>query len=57
LVATFFTNFDPQIEVVPTKGKTAPSDDPLLTKIRHLPEVDVATESVEDQLMHVGLIK
>src|SRR5574344_935002 len=46
LVATFFTNFDPQIEVVPTKGKTAPSDDPLLTKIRHLPEVDVATESV-----------
>ena len=35
LVATFFTNFDPQIEVVPTKGKTAPADDPRLTKIRH----------------------
>lgn len=53
LVATFFTNFDPQIEVVPTKGKTAPSDDPLLTKIRHLPEVDVATESVEDQALAI----
>ncbi len=53
LVATFFTNFDPQIEVVPTKGKTAPADDPLLTKIRHLPEVDVATESVEDQALAI----
>lgn len=53
LVATFFTNFDPQIEVVPTKGKTAPSDDPLLTKMRHLPEVDVATESVEDQALAI----
>ena len=53
LVATFLTNFDPQIEVVPTKGKTAPSDDPLLTKIRHLPEVDVATESVEDQALAI----
>jgi lipoprotein-releasing system permease protein len=53
LVATFFTNFDPQIEVVPTKGKAAPADDPLLTKIRHLPEVDVATESVEDQALAI----
>lgn len=53
LVATFFTNFDPQIEVVPTKGKTAPADDPLLTKIRHLQEVDVATESVEDQALAI----
>ena len=24
LVASFFTNFDPQIEVVPTRGKSAP---------------------------------
>ncbi|BCS85106.1 MULTISPECIES: FtsX-like permease family protein [Prevotella] len=53
LVATFFTNFDPQIEVVPTKGKTAPADDPILTKIKHLPEVDVATESVEDQALAI----
>ena len=53
LVATFFTNFDPQIEVVPTKGKTAPADDPRLTKIRHLPEVDIATESVEDQALAI----
>ena len=53
LVATFLTAFDPQIQVVPTKGKTAPADDPVLQKIRTLPEIDVATESVEDQAMAV----
>ena len=53
LVATFFTNFDPQLEVVPTQGKTAPSDDPLLAKMKALPEIDVATESVEDQALAI----
>ena len=53
LVATFLTAFDPQIQVVPTHGKTAPADDPVLQKIRTLPEVDVATESVEDQALAV----
>lgn len=53
LVATFLTAFDPQIQVVPTKGKTAPADDPVLQKIRTLPEIDVATESVEDQALAV----
>lgn len=51
LVASFFTNFDPQLKVVPVEGKTAPADDPILTKIRHLPQVDVATECVEDQAL------
>lgn len=53
LVASLLTSFDPQIEIVPTKGKTAPTDDPILTKIRNLPQVDVATESVEDQAMAI----
>lgn len=53
LVASLLTAFDPQIEVVPAKGKTAPSDDPILTKIRNLPQVDVATESVEDQALAI----
>lgn len=48
LVASFFTTFDPQIEIVPAKGKSAPCDDPLLTKVRELEEIDVATECVED---------
>lgn len=46
LVASFFTNFDPQIKVVPVMGKTALANDPVLTKIRRLPQVEVATETV-----------
>lgn len=53
LVASFFTNFDPQLKVVPTEGKTRPADDPILTKIRQLPQVDVATETLEDQALAV----
>ena len=53
LVASFFTSFDPQLKVMPVQGKSAPSDDPILTKIRHLPDVDVATESVEDQALAI----
>ena len=53
LVASFFTNFDPQIEVVPSAGKTAPADSPALDSIRHLGCVEVATDVVEDQALAV----
>ena len=49
LVASFFTNFDPQIELVPTQGKTAPADDPVLDQVRKMPEVSVHTDVLEDQ--------
>lgn len=53
LVASLFTNFDPQIEVVPLKGKTVNADAPELDRIRHLDFVDVATDVVEDQAIAV----
>ena len=53
LVASFFTAFDPQIKVVPAMGKSAPADDPILTEIRSLPQIDVATECVEDMALAV----
>lgn len=53
LVATFFTSFDPQLEVVPVVGKTAPADDPALAKIKALPEVEVASECIEDQALAI----
>ncbi len=53
LVASFFTNFDPQIKVVPVQGKTVPADDPVLTKMRRLPEVEVATETLADMALAV----
>ena len=53
LVASFFTQMDPQLKVVPVMGKTAPADDPILTRIRQLPEIEVATECLEDQALAV----
>ena len=53
LVATFFTAFDPQIKVTPATGKTAPANDPVLTQIRQLPQIDVAMESLDDQALAV----
>ncbi len=53
LVASFFTSFDPQLKVVPLKGKSAPADDPLLQKIKTLPEIKVATECVEEQALAI----
>lgn len=53
LVASLFTSFDPQLKVVPVTGKTAPADDPVLTAIRRLPQVEVATETVEDMALAV----
>ena len=53
LVASLFTNFDPQIEVLPAKGKTINADAPELDKIRKLDFVDVATDVVEDQAIAV----
>ncbi len=53
LVASFFTSFDPQLKIVPLKGKTVAADDPRLAKVRQLDEVEVAMESVEDQALAV----
>lgn len=53
LVASFFTSFDPQLEVVPSVGKTAPADDPLLAKIKALPQVEVASECLKDQALAI----
>lgn len=53
LVAGFFTNFDPQLKVMPVKGKSVAADDPVLTQISHLPQVEVATETYEDLALAV----
>lgn len=53
MVASFFTQLDPQLKITPSKGKVAPADDPILTKIRQLPQIEVATECLEDQALAV----
>ena len=53
LVASLFTSFDPQLKVTPVQGKTVPADDPVLTRIRQLPQIEVSTACVEDQALAV----
>ncbi|MDE6646960.1 MAG: FtsX-like permease family protein [Prevotella sp.] len=53
LVASFFTQLDPQLKVTPVKGKTALASDPVLTQLRQLPQVEVATECLEEQVLAV----
>lgn len=51
LVASFLTQFDPQLKVVPVQGKTIMADDPVIEKIKGMEEIDVATECIEDQAL------
>ena len=53
MVSSLLTNFDPQLKVVPIKGKTIPSDDPAIVKVKQMPEIQVATETVEDLVIAV----
>ena len=53
LVGSLFTNFDPQLKVIPTEGKTVAADDPVLAAIRQWPEVLIATDCVEDMALAV----
>lgn len=51
LVATFFTAFDPQLKVTAVKGKVFVGQDPRILQIRELPEVELCSESLEDNIM------
>lgn len=53
MVASFFTQLDPQLKITPAKGKTAVSNDSTLMRIRQLDEVAVATDVLEDQALAV----
>ena len=53
MVASFFTSFDPQLKIVPVQGKTMAADDPMLEKVKALPQVEVAMETVEDQALAI----
>ena len=53
MVASFFTSFDPQLKIIPIQGKTMAADNLGLTKIKALPQIEVAMETVEDQALAV----
>ncbi|MCQ2255404.1 MAG: FtsX-like permease family protein [Bacteroidaceae bacterium] len=51
LVATLFTSFDPQVQITPARGKSFSADNDKLLKVKTLPEVEVATEVVEEKAL------
>ena len=51
LVSSLYTTFDPELVVVPTKGKFASADDPLLTAVRRNPAVSRASGTLTDNAL------
>lgn len=51
LVASCFTNFDPQLKVLPARGKTFSQNDPVVKKIRSDESVSVACGVLEDKAL------
>ena len=51
LVTTMFTAFDPELKIVAVNGKVFDSQDERIQSVRQLPEVEVSSESLEDNAM------
>ena len=51
LVTTMFTAFDPELKIVAVNGKVFDSQDTRIQAVRQLPEVEVCSESLEDNAM------
>ena len=50
-VADLFTVFDPELKVTIAEGKVFDAQDPRIQAIRQMPEVDVLTETLEENAM------
>ena len=51
LVATFFTAFDPELKITAVSGKVFDAHDERIEKLRNLSEIEVFSESLEDNAM------
>ena len=51
LVATFFTAFDPQLKITAIQGKVFHNTDERILRVKALPEIEVFSESLEDNVM------
>ena len=51
LVATMFTAFDPELKITAVNGKVFDGQDERIQSLRQLPEVEVFSESLEDNAM------
>ena len=51
VVASFFTAFDPELKITASQGKVFSGKEPLVSSLRDWPEIEVYSESVEDNVM------
>lgn len=51
MVATFFTAFDPELKVVPVEGKYMNQNDALLQELRKIKDIEVFSETLEDNAL------
>jgi len=51
MVATFFTAFDPQIKITAAQGKTFNTNDERIKKIHSIKDIEVFTETLEENAM------
>lgn len=51
MVAGFFTAFDPELKITVREGKVFDPLDPRIQQVRALPEIDVWTETLEENAM------
>ena len=51
LVTTFFTAFDPELKITSVSGKVFDAQDERIQSLRQLPDIEVFSESLEDNAM------
>lgn len=51
LISTLYCNFDPEIQVTATQGKTFAADDPVIQKMQHHPAVLAASSCLSDNAL------
>ena len=51
LVSDYFTAFDPELKITPVTGKVFDGQDPKIQALRSMPEIEVVSESLEDNAM------
>ena len=57
MVASFFTQLDPQLKITPAKGKTAASNDSTLMRIRQFAKSHAGTGATLQQMHFADIVK
>ena len=54
LVASFFTDIDPELKITPAKGKTVAADAAELARLKTYPDIQAYTETLEEKALVIS---